>query len=204
MALVSAFLSAKNENRQLEDLPLADFGRLPERHLVSVRIKSINEKFLNWKLRPLLFFNHDSTRFSILRVSAKALYDCRFIYFHSLMKSAFPLSRGPLGLYDKQNNTRLLVDMKFAFSCSLRHLTRELWSLYSGRNSLSTRAHVLFSFYWLAAWPHRHALKWGAKTGNFFGGRKPEVCFYVSNLYLNELTSFVAFWRKLARIFVRY
>ena len=47
MALVSAFLSAENENRQLEDLPLADFGRLPERHLVSVRTKSINEKFVN-------------------------------------------------------------------------------------------------------------------------------------------------------------
>ena len=29
MALVSAFLAAENENRQLEDLPLADFGRLP-------------------------------------------------------------------------------------------------------------------------------------------------------------------------------
>ena len=47
VALVSAFLSAENENRQLEDLPLADFGRLPERHLVSVRTKSINEKFVN-------------------------------------------------------------------------------------------------------------------------------------------------------------
>ena len=42
-----AFLSAENENRQLEDLPLADFGRLPE--------------------RPPL---------SILRVSANALYYC--------------------------------------------------------------------------------------------------------------------------------
>ena len=47
VALVSAFLSAENENRQLEDLPLADFGRLPERHLVSVRTNSINEKFVN-------------------------------------------------------------------------------------------------------------------------------------------------------------
>ena len=39
-----AFLSA--ENRQLEDLPLADFGRLPERLLLSVRTKSINENFV--------------------------------------------------------------------------------------------------------------------------------------------------------------
>ena len=55
VALVLAFLSAANENRQLEDLPLADFGHLPERLLLSVRTKSINENFVNWKLRPLLF-----------------------------------------------------------------------------------------------------------------------------------------------------
>ena len=30
VALVLAFLSAENENRQLEDLPLANFGRLPK------------------------------------------------------------------------------------------------------------------------------------------------------------------------------
>ena len=47
VALVSAFLSAENENRQLEDLPLADFGRLPERLLLSERRKSMNENFVN-------------------------------------------------------------------------------------------------------------------------------------------------------------
>ena len=47
VALVLAFLAAENENRQLEDLPLADFGRLPERLLLSVRTKSINENFVN-------------------------------------------------------------------------------------------------------------------------------------------------------------
>ena len=56
VALVLAFLSAENENRQLEDLPLADYGRLPERLLLSVRTNSINENFVNRKLRPLLFF----------------------------------------------------------------------------------------------------------------------------------------------------
>ena len=30
MAFVLAFLTSENENGQLEDLPLADFGRLPE------------------------------------------------------------------------------------------------------------------------------------------------------------------------------
>ena len=31
MALAKAFLAAENENRQLEDLPLADFGGVPEK-----------------------------------------------------------------------------------------------------------------------------------------------------------------------------
>ena len=39
----------------LEDLQLADFGRVPERLLLSVRTKSINENFVNRKLRPLLY-----------------------------------------------------------------------------------------------------------------------------------------------------
>ena len=42
-----SFLTAENENRQLEDLSPADFGRLPERLLLSVRTKSINENFVN-------------------------------------------------------------------------------------------------------------------------------------------------------------
>ena len=33
------------------------------------------------------------------------------------MKSAFLLSKGLLCLYDKQNNTWLLVDMEFLFLC---------------------------------------------------------------------------------------
>ena len=67
------------------------------------------------------------------------------------MKSAFLLSKGLLCLSNKQNNTWLLVDMEFLFSCSTQHLTRSLRSLVSyrvkhtGRNSISTRAHVLFS-----------------------------------------------------------
>ena len=70
------------------------------------------------------------------------------------MKSAFLPNEGLLCLYDKQNNTWLLVDMKFLFSCSTRHLTRSLRSLvsyrvkHSKRNSISTRTHVLFSNYY--------------------------------------------------------
>ena len=47
VVLMLVFLSAENENRQLEDLPPADFGRLPERLLLSVRTKSINENLVN-------------------------------------------------------------------------------------------------------------------------------------------------------------
>ena len=45
--VISGFGASENENRQLEDLPLADFGRLPEKLLLSVRTKSINENFVN-------------------------------------------------------------------------------------------------------------------------------------------------------------
>ena len=44
---VLAFLLAENENQQLEDLPLADFGCLPVRLPLSVRTKSINENLVN-------------------------------------------------------------------------------------------------------------------------------------------------------------
>ena len=47
VALVLAFLSAENENQQLEDLPPADLGRLPEKLLLSVRKNSIYENFVN-------------------------------------------------------------------------------------------------------------------------------------------------------------
>ena len=73
MALVLVFLSADNENRQLEDLSLADFGHLPGRLLLSVRKKSVNKNFENYD--HCWFCNHDSTHSSILRVSANALYD---------------------------------------------------------------------------------------------------------------------------------
>ena len=62
------------------------------------------------------------------------------------MKSVVILSKGLLCLSDKQNNTWLLVDMEFLFSCSTQHLTRELYrDKHSQRNSISTRAYVLFS-----------------------------------------------------------
>ena len=105
----------------------------------------------------VVFCNHGSVHFSILRVRANTLYDCysgicdSFIFIEN-SRLFFPV-RGLLCLYDKQNNTWLLVDMEFLFSCSTRHLTRSLRSLvsyrvkHSKRNSISTHAHVLFSIY---------------------------------------------------------
>ena len=51
-----AFLAPKDENRQLEDLPQANFGRVPERFLLPVRTNSLTENFVYWKLRPLFGF----------------------------------------------------------------------------------------------------------------------------------------------------
>ena len=51
-----AFLAPKDENRQLEDLPQANFGRVPERFLLSVRTNLLTENFVYWKLRPLFGF----------------------------------------------------------------------------------------------------------------------------------------------------
>ena len=55
------------------------------------------------------------------------------------MKLAFLLSEVLLCLYDKQNNTWLLVNMGFLFSCSTRHLTSSLRSLVSYRVKHSKR-----------------------------------------------------------------
>ena len=71
------------------------------------------------------FCNHDSKHFSILRVSANALYDYysrifdSYIFIHKSNRFFF-LSKGLFCLYDKQNNTWLLVDTEFLFSCSTR------------------------------------------------------------------------------------
>ena len=61
------------------------------------------------------------------------------------MKSAFLLSKGLLCLYDKQNNTWLLVDMEFSSRVQLDISLVSYQVKHSKRNSISMRAHVLFS-----------------------------------------------------------
>ena len=51
-----AFLAAENENRQLEDLPQAEFGRVLERFLFPVSTDLILENFESLTLRSLFFF----------------------------------------------------------------------------------------------------------------------------------------------------
>ena len=51
-----AFLAAENENRQLEDLPQAEFGRVLERFLFPVSTDLILENFGSLTLRSLFFF----------------------------------------------------------------------------------------------------------------------------------------------------
>ena len=59
--------------------------------------------------------------------------NCRILYFHWLFKLAFLVSKGLLCLYDEQNNTWLLLDMEFLFSCSTRAIElntrRVIWNL---------------------------------------------------------------------------
>ena len=53
-ALVMEILAAENKNRQLQDLPEADFGCLPGRFLLSV--KSIPDNFCILKITPTVVF----------------------------------------------------------------------------------------------------------------------------------------------------
>ena len=127
MALVIAFLMAEIKNRPLEDLLQADFCRVPERFLLSVRTNSKTDNFVYWELGPLFVFVVIQRMFSSWvhqRTLRFFLGICQSFNFHSLLESTFLVNKGPLCLYDEQNNTWLLVGMKFLFSCSTQCLTR--------------------------------------------------------------------------------
>ena len=114
--------------------------------------KSITENFVEIKLRPL---------------SVSIIVQRR--------KVDFFLIGGLLCLYDKQNNTSLLTDMKLLLLCSARYQLDTVYILFLDtlfvrcsrswfdeqiehsqlqRNSLSERTYVLFSIYWIRTkWP---------------------------------------------------
>ena len=131
---------------------LGRFWHVPEIFLLSVRTNSIAENFICWKLGPLfaLVVISSWVRQHTLRFLFR---DSRSFYCHLLMKSTFLVSEGLLCLYDKQNNTWLLVDMKFFFSFLNRHLIRSLRLLvsyrvkYSKTNSISSAPRYYFTIY---------------------------------------------------------
>ena len=118
----------------------------------------MTENFVYWKLRP--FFCVCVVFRRIFSSWAKApthfmifILDCQSSHFNPLIKLTLLVNKGLLCLYGKQNNTWLLVDMKFLFSCWTRHPTRSLRSLasyrvkHSEKNSIFWCAHVLSSIY---------------------------------------------------------
>ena len=113
-------------------------------------------KFYVLKIRPIVCLCNNSTQFSfwVRQHTLRFLFgDSRSFYCHLLMKSTFLVSEGLLCLYVKQNNTWLLVDMKFFFSFLNRHLIRSLRLLvsyrvkYSKRNSISSAPRYYFTIY---------------------------------------------------------
>ena len=75
-------------------MPQADFGRLPERPLLSVRTESITDMFCEMKITAIVCFCGVSTQFFFLSISADGLYDFYSVivdpfYFHSLIKLTF-------------------------------------------------------------------------------------------------------------------
>ena len=88
-----AFLFAEIENRLSEGLPQADFGRVPERFLLSVRTKS-KLRFCKLKTTPIVRFCNNSTHFLILSPSANTLHNffgggLSILLFHSFIKLTF-------------------------------------------------------------------------------------------------------------------
>ena len=150
VALVLAFLSAENENRQQEDLLLADLDRLPEGLHLSVRTKSINENFFELKITTIFVFVVMIQRIFHLKSqyqrTLRLLFeDCRLIYFHSLMKSAFLPNKGLLCLYDNKIIHGCLKIWNFSSRVQLDISLVRRALQHSKRNSISRRAHVLFS-----------------------------------------------------------
>ena len=92
------------------------------------------DQFNNWqfcilKIRLIVCFCRDSTHVFILSAPTHYLifmWGLSILLFSSIMESTFLVSKELLSPYNKENNAWLLVDAKFLFSCSTRHLTRSL------------------------------------------------------------------------------
>ena len=139
----------------MEDLLQADFGRVLERFLLPVGNNTIIDNFCILKIRPIVCSCSDSKRVFVLSAPTHFMIfiqGCRSFYFHSLIKATFLVSETLLCLYDKQNDTWLLVDMKFFFPCSTRHITRSLRSLVSYRVKNSHVYYLLSLYIYIKIW----------------------------------------------------
>ena len=135
-----AFPAAESKNRQLKYLPQADFGRAPERFFLVGKDQFNNWQFCILKIRLIVCFCRDSTHVFILSAPTHYLifmWGLSILLFSSVMESTFLVSKELLSPYNKENNAWLLVDAKFLFSCSTRHLTRSLWDVKSGAKLLN-------------------------------------------------------------------
>ena len=121
------------------------------------------DQFNTWefcilKIRPIGFFVIQRMFSSWVRQCTLQFVfgDCRSFYFHSLIESTFLVSKGLLCLYEKHNTCMVACRYEISLpvfnstSHSFAALTRELSVKHSRRNSISTRAHVLFSILFLA------------------------------------------------------
>ena len=124
---------AKNENRQLEDLPQADFGRVHENISFFGKEKVNNWEFCVKKASPIVCFCNGSTHFFSSWVLSPMRFTTSFwrilkpiISF--LKKTTFLPRKGLLCLHDKQNNRWSLADMELLFSCLSRY--QEIITVY--------------------------------------------------------------------------
>ena len=111
------FLAVENENRQLEDLPQADFGCVHENSSSFGKEKVINWEFCEKKITPVVCFCNGSTHFFHLEP-----------YHRRTLRFFFSRIVKPLISYDTQNNTPLLAVMELLFSRSTRY--QEIITVY--------------------------------------------------------------------------
>ena len=128
------FLVAENENRQLEDLPQADFGRVHENISFVGKEKVNNWEFCEKKATPIVCFCNGSTHFFHLesyRQCALRLLFWRIVkpIISFFKKTTFLPRKGLLCLHDKQNNRWSLADMELLFSCLSRY--QEIITVYT-------------------------------------------------------------------------
>ena len=118
------FLVAENENRQLEDLPQADFGRVHENISVVGKEKVNNWEFCEKKATPIVCFCNGSTHFFHLESYRQCALRLFFVkpIISFFKKSTFLPSKDLLCLHGKQNNRWSLADMKLLFRVYLVYI----------------------------------------------------------------------------------